>query len=232
MSKLSWSNIIEQQKKQNYFKELLLFVEAERAQGKTIYPLQENVFSAFEYTSFPEVKVVILGQDPYHGPNQAHGLAFSVLPNVKIPPSLMNMYKELAHDIDGFEIPQHGYLASWAQQGVLLLNTVLTVEQGKAHSHAKAGWERFTDHIISTINEQHDGVIFLLWGAHAQKKGQSINKDKHHVLTAPHPSPLSAHRGFFGCRHFSQVNQILKSENKSIIQWQSSSKDETLSLRR
>ncbi|MGO3797748.1 MAG: uracil-DNA glycosylase [Vibrio casei] len=200
MSKLSWSNIIEQQKKQNYFKELLLFVEAERAQGKTIYPLQENVFSAFEYTSFPEVKVVILGQDPYHGPNQAHGLAFSVLPNVKIPPSLMNMYKELAHDIDGFEIPQHGYLA--------------------------------TDHIISTINEQHDGVIFLLWGAHAQKKGQSINKDKHHVLTAPHPSPLSAHRGFFGCRHFSQVNQILRSENKSIIQWQSSSKDETLSLRR
>ena len=176
MSKLSWSNIIEQQKKQNYFKELLLFVEAERAQGKTIYPLQENVFSAFEYTSFPEVKVVILGQDPYHGPNQAHGLAFSVLPNVKIPPSLMNMYKELAHDIDGFEIPQHGYLASWAQQGVLLLNTVLTVEQGKAHSHAKAGWERFTDHIISTINEQHDGVIFLLWGLMLKRRDNQLIK--------------------------------------------------------
>ncbi|OEF22609.1 uracil-DNA glycosylase [Vibrio rumoiensis] len=230
MSNLNWSCIIEQQKQHTYFQELLKFVEEERAQGKIIYPPQDHVFSAFDYTPFENVKVVILGQDPYHGPDQAHGLAFSVLPNVKTPPSLANMYKELANDIKGFEIPKHGYLSSWAEQGVLLLNTVLTVEQGKAHSHAKAGWETFTDHVIETVNAEHNGVVFLLWGAHAQKKGATINTEKHHVLTAPHPSPLSAHRGFLGCGHFSQVNQILKSAGKPIIQWQPSLTGEVLSL--
>ncbi len=166
------------------------------------------------------MKVVILGQDPYHGPNQAHGLCFSVLPGVKTPPSLVNMYKELAQDIEGFQIPNHGYLKSWADQGVLLLNTVLTVEQGKAHSHAKTGWETFTDRVIDVLNQHRQGVIFLLWGSHAQKKGQMIDRNKHHVLMAPHPSPLSAHRGFFGCQHFSQTNQILKQLGKTPINWQ------------
>ncbi|MFA0069990.1 uracil-DNA glycosylase, partial [Vibrio breoganii] len=141
----------------------------------------------------------------------AHGLAFSVLPGVKIPPSLRNMYKELAQDIEGFEIPSHGYLDSWASKGVLMLNTVLTVEEAKAHSHAKCGWETFTDSIIAELNQRSEPIIFLLWGAHAQKKGQAIDADKHHVLTAPHPSPLSAHRGFFGCQHFSTTNKLLSS---------------------
>ena len=165
------------------------------------------------------MKVVILGQDPYHGPRQAHGLCFSVLPGIKTPPSLVNMYKELAQDIDGFQIPAHGYLQSWAEQGVLLLNTVLTVEQGKAHSHAKTGWETFTDKVIEAVNQHQSGVVFLLWGSHAQKKGRFIDRNKHHVLAAPHPSPLSAHRGFFGCGHFSLANQILNAQGKTTIDW-------------
>ena len=148
-------------------------------------------------------------------------LCFSVLPGVKTPPSLVNMYKELAQDIPGFEIPDHGYLKSWAEQGVLLLNTVLTVEQGKAHSHAKTtGWETFTDRVIQAVNDHCEGVIFLLWGAHAQKKGKVIDRNRHHVLMAPHPSPLSAHRGFFGCKHFSQANQILLEKGHTPINWQ------------
>ncbi|MGL4919119.1 MAG: uracil-DNA glycosylase, partial [Plesiomonas shigelloides] len=176
--------------------------------------------NAFRYTPFEQVKVVILGQDPYHGPNQAHGLCFSVQPGVPVPPSLVNMYKELAQDIAGFQIPQHGYLKSWADQGVLLLNTVLTVERGQAHSHAKLGWETFTDRVIAAVNEHRQGVVFLLWGAHAQKKGRIIDRQRHHVLTAPHPSPLSAHRGFLGCRHFSQTNQLLAQQNLPAIDWQ------------
>lgn len=218
--KLTWQDVIEQEKQKGYFQNIISFVQGERDAGKVIYPPEKDVFNAFEYTQLADVRVVIIGQDPYHGPHQAHGLSFSVLPNIKTPPSLLNMYKELIHDIDGFTRPEHGYLKSWADQGVLLLNTVLTVEQGKAHSHSKIGWERFTDEIISVINHQCEGVVFLLWGAHAQKKGKAINKNRHHVLTAPHPSPLSAHRGFFGSKHFSQTNQLLKSDGKQVINWQ------------
>ncbi len=217
---LTWHDVIGLEKEQEYFQQTLKFVEAERAAGKVIFPPTKDVFNAFRLTEFDDVKVVILGQDPYHGPNQAHGLCFSVLPGVKTPPSLVNMYKELAQDIEGFQIPNHGYLKSWADQGVLLLNTVLTVEQGKAHSHSKTGWETFTDRVIDALNQHRQGVIFLLWGSHAQKKGQMIDRNKHHVLMAPHPSPLSAHRGFLGCKHFSQTNQILKQLGKAPINWQ------------
>ncbi|MDH5911924.1 uracil-DNA glycosylase [Vibrio splendidus] len=215
----SWESIINDERDKEYFQSVLAFVEQQRNSGKTIYPPQEQVFSAFNMTPFESVRVVILGQDPYHGAKQAHGLAFSVLPGVKIPPSLRNMYKELAQDIDGFEIPSHGYLDTWASQGVLMLNTVLTVEEAKAHSHAKCGWETFTDAIIAELNQRSEPIIFLLWGAHAQKKGQAIDADKHHVLVAPHPSPLSARRGFFGCQHFSMTNELLSSINQQPIDW-------------
>ncbi|MEZ8244631.1 uracil-DNA glycosylase [Vibrio splendidus] len=215
----SWESIINDERDKEYFQSVLAFVEQQRKSGKIIYPPQEQVFSAFDMTPFESVRVVILGQDPYHGAKQAHGLAFSVLPGVKIPPSLRNMYKELAQDIDGFEIPSHGYLDTWASQGVLMLNTVLTVEEAKAHSHAKCGWETFTDTIIAELNQRSEPIIFLLWGAHAQKKGQAIDADKHHVLTAPHPSPLSAHRGFFGCQHFSTTNKLLSSMDQQPIDW-------------
>lgn len=220
MPELNWSDVIGAEKQQPYFLDTLAYVAAERAAGKEIYPPEHDVFNAFRYTPFEQVNVVILGQDPYHGPNQAHGLCFSVLPGVPVPPSLVNMYKELAQDIEGFQIPQHGYLKSWADQGVLLLNTVLTVERGQAHSHAKLGWETFTDRVIAAVNEHRQGVVFLLWGAHAQKKGRIIDRQRHHVLTAPHPSPLSAHRGFLGCRHFSQTNQLLAQQNLPAIDWQ------------
>ncbi len=220
MPELNWSDVIGAEKQQPYFLDTMAYVAAERAAGKEIYPPEHDVFNAFRYTPFEQVKVVILGQDPYHGPNQAHGLCFSVLPGVPVPPSLVNMYKELAQDIAGFQIPQHGYLKSWAAQGVLLLNTVLTVERGQAHSHAKLGWETFTDRVIAAVNEHRQGVVFLLWGAHAQKKGRIIDRQRHHVLTAPHPSPLSAHRGFLGCRHFSQTNQLLAQQNLPAIDWQ------------
>jgi len=218
-SSQTWQEIIRQQQSKAYFQHINDFVEKQRRDGKVIYPPQDQVFSAFDMTPFEDVRVVILGQDPYHGAQQAHGLAFSVLPGVKIPPSLRNMYKELADDIEDFEPPTHGYLESWAKQGVLMLNTVLTVEEGKAHSHAKCGWETFTDHIIAQLNERNKPIVFLLWGAHAQKKGQAIDESKHFVLSAPHPSPLSARRGFFGCKHFSQTNQLLKSQNLPAIDW-------------
>ncbi|WP_146449650.1 uracil-DNA glycosylase [Vibrio kanaloae] len=215
----TWESIINDERDKEYFQSVLAFVEQQRNSGKTIYPPQEQVFNAFDMTPFESVRVVILGQDPYHGANQAHGLAFSVLPGVKIPPSLRNMYKELAQDIEGFEIPNHGYLDSWASQGVLMLNTVLTVEEAKAHSHAKCGWETFTGAIITELNQRSEPIIFLLWGAHAQKKGQAIDSERHHVLTAPHPSPLSARRGFFGCKHFSMTNKILSSIDQNPIDW-------------
>jgi len=216
----TWADILGQEKQQPYFQQMMQFVESERAAGKTIYPPSQDVFNAFTLTELDQVTVVILGQDPYHGPNQAHGLCFSVLPQVKTPPSLVNIYKELASDITGFSIPQHGFLQSWAEQGVLLLNTVLTVEQGQAHSHGKIGWEQFTDKVIQQLSEHCDGLVFLLWGSHAQKKGAVIDTQKHHVLSAPHPSPLSAYRGFFGCKHFSETNEILIQQNKSPINWQ------------
>lgn len=220
MTTLTWQDVIGKEKQQAYLQQTLEFVEQQREAGKNIYPPASDVFNAFHYTEFADVNVVILGQDPYHGPNQAHGLCFSVLPGVKTPPSLVNMYKELAQDIPEFEIPAHGYLKSWADQGVLLLNTVLTVEQGQAHSHAKLGWETFTDRVIEALNQNSENIVFLLWGAHAQKKGAMIDRQRHHVLTAPHPSPLSARRGFFGCGHFSKTNQLLKELGKPAINWQ------------
>ncbi len=216
----TWQDALGPQKEAEYFTRLMARIQSEREAGKVIYPPQQDVFNALKFTPLESVKVVILGQDPYHGPDQAHGLCFSVLPGVKTPPSLVNIYKELAADIDGFVIPKHGTLTRWAEQGVLLLNTVLTVEQGKAHSHAKWGWETFTDAVIDAVNRHQQGVVFLLWGSHAQKKGMHIDTSKHHVLSAPHPSPLSAHRGFLGCKHFSQTNQLLTSQNKSPINWQ------------
>lgn len=217
---LTWQKVLADEKKQPYFQQLINFVDAERASGKVIYPPADKVFSAFTSTELAKVKVVILGQDPYHGPNQAHGLCFSVQPGVKVPPSLVNIYKELERDIPDFKIPDHGYLQAWAEQGVLLLNTVLTVEQGKAHSHAKLGWEQFTDAVIAKLNQHCDGLVFLLWGAHAHKKAKMLNTDKHYILKSVHPSPLSAYRGFIGCGHFSQTNQILTQQAKKPINWQ------------
>ncbi|WGK56318.1 uracil-DNA glycosylase [Pantoea sp. SS70] len=217
--KLTWHDVLAEEKEKPYFVETLKAVANERAAGVTVYPPQKDVFNAFRLTELGDIKVVILGQDPYHGPNQAHGLAFSVLPGVAIPPSLLNMYKELEQDMPGFVRPTHGFLESWATQGVMLLNTVLTVEASKAHSHARFGWETFTDNVISAINQHREGVIFLLWGLHAQKKGSIIDTQRHHVLKAPHPSPLSAHRGFFGSKHFSQANALLSQSGQSPIDW-------------
>lgn len=216
---LTWHDVLAEEKQQPYFIDTLSAVANERAAGKTIYPPQKDVFNAFRLTELGAIKVVILGQDPYHGPNQAHGLAFSVLPGIAPPPSLLNMYKELETDIPGFQRPNHGFLESWAKQGVLLLNTVLTVQAGQAHSHARFGWETFTDKVIATINEHRQGVVFLLWGSHAQKKGSIIDRQRHHVLQAPHPSPLSAHRGFFGSKHFSKTNAWLAEHGETPIDW-------------
>ncbi|EPB6465796.1 uracil-DNA glycosylase [Cronobacter dublinensis] len=217
--KLTWHDVLADEKEKPYFQKILTTVAAERDAGVTIYPPQKDVFNAFRFTELGDVKVVILGQDPYHGPGQAHGLAFSVRPGIAPPPSLVNMYKELEQSIPGFTRPAHGYLESWARQGVMLLNTVLTVQAGKAHSHANLGWETFTDKVISLINEHREGVVFLLWGSHAQKKGAIIDRDRHYVLQAPHPSPLSAHRGFFGCGHFVKTNQHLESRGEAPIDW-------------
>jgi len=214
-----WQTLISQEQAKPYFQSLLTNIQQQRADGLTIFPSENNVFNAFENVDISEVKVVILGQDPYHGEGQAHGLAFSVLPNIKIPPSLANIYKELCTDIDDFVTPNHGFLQPWAKQGVLLLNTVLTVQQANAHSHAKLGWETFTDAVITELNEQNDHCVFILWGAHAQKKGRNINNGKHLVLAGPHPSPLSAYRGFFGSKPFSQTNTWLTSKGLSPIDW-------------
>jgi len=217
---LTWRDALAGEKNKLYFQQTLEYVASQRAAGKTIYPPQPDVFNAFRYTELSAVKVVILGQDPYHGPNQAHGLSFSVRPGVPAPPSLVNIYKELLTDIPGFTRPDHGCLQSWADQGVLLLNTVLTVEAGKAHSHASLGWETFTDKVIEILNDSREGIIFLLWGSHAQKKGGIIDGKRHAVLKAPHPSPLSAHRGFMGCGHFSQTNTLLTQRGETPIDWQ------------
>lgn len=216
----TWKEAIGEEKEKPYFQQILQQVHQARHAGITIYPPQNEVFSAFSLTEFNQVKVVILGQDPYHRPNQAHGLSFSVKPPVTPPPSLVNIYKELSTDIEGFVIPYHGYLVEWAKQGVLLLNTVLTVEEGKANSHANWGWETFTDKVIAQLNAYRENIVFLLWGSHAQKKGAFIDRNKHCVLTAPHPSPLAAHRGFFGCHHFSKANEYLKAHGMAEINWQ------------
>jgi len=216
----TWAEVLAGEQQQPYFKAIVQHVEDRRAAGIEVFPPKEDVFKAFEYTQWDQVKVVILGQDPYHGPNQAHGLCFSVQVGVKTPPSLVNIYKELAQNIPGFVIPKQGCLQSWAEQGVLLLNTVLTVEEGQAHSHAKIGWEQFTDTVIQQLSEHRRGLIFLLWGSHAQRKGQVIDPSKHHVLQAPHPSPLSAYRGFLGCKHFSEANGLLREQGLAEINWQ------------
>jgi len=216
-----WDTFLQNELQHPYMQQTLNAVENRRAEGIAVYPPESHVFNAFNATPLNNIRVVILGQDPYHGEGQAHGLCFSVMPEVKkLPPSLKNMYKELATDIDGFVIPEHGYLQSWAEQGVFLLNTVLTVEQGQAHSHKHLGWEQFTDNVIAHINEHCEGVVFILWGTHAQKKGKSINSARHHILKGPHPSPLSAHRGFFGCKHFSKTNELLLAQGKKPINWQ------------
>ena len=216
----TWRQALGAEKSQPYFQNILARVQAERDAGLTIFPPAADVFNAFKLTEFADVRVVILGQDPYHNVGQAHGLAFSVREGIQIPPSLVNIYKELADDIAGFHTPKHGCLNHWAQQGVLLLNTVLTVRAHQAHSHAQFGWETFTDRVISQINAHRQNVVFMLWGSHAQKKGAMIDRTKHLVLTAPHPSPLSAYRGFFGCKHFSQANDYLKQFNYQPIDWQ------------
>ncbi|WP_282131605.1 uracil-DNA glycosylase [Pseudoalteromonas aliena] len=216
-----WATFLESELQQPYMQQTLEYVANRRNEGVAVYPPEPQVFSAFDATALNDIRVVILGQDPYHGAGQAHGLCFSVLPDVKkLPPSLKNMYKELATDISGFTTPDHGYLQSWAEQGVFLLNTVLTVEQGQAHSHKHLGWEQFTDNAIAHINKYCEGVVFILWGAHAQKKGKGIDSARHHVLKGPHPSPLSAHRGFFGCKHFSKTNELLQSQSEKPINWQ------------
>lgn len=217
---MSWQQLLAAEKQQEYFVQLLQKVQQARLAGQVIYPPQSDMFAAFKLTNLAQLKVVILGQDPYHGPNQAHGLAFSVRSGVKIPPSLRNIYKELALEYDDFIIPEHGHLTAWAEQGVLLLNTVLSVVATKPNSHKKLGWQRFTDHVIEQINQHCEGIVFLLWGANAEKKVKLIDRQRHLILTAPHPSPLSAHRGFFGCNHFKQTNQYLSQQGKTAINWQ------------
>ena len=217
---MSWQQLLGEEKRQPYFVDTLTQVEQARQAGQVIYPPQSDVFNAFKLTELDNLKVVLLGQDPYHGPNQAHGLAFSVRHGVRVPPSLQNMYKELALEYPEFVIPAHGCLEDWAKQGVLLLNTVLTVVATEANSHRHVGWEQFTDKVIAQISTHCQGIVFLLWGSHAQKKGRFIDRQRHYVLEAPHPSPLSAHRGFLGCGHFKQANELLVKQGKAPINWQ------------
>lgn len=214
----SWKEQLLPEFSNPYMVRLKTFLKGQYAAKKQIFPKGSEYFAALDLTPFEDVKVVILGQDPYHGPGQAHGLCFSVRPGVRPPPSLVNIYKEMKADL-GIEAPQHGYLVSWAQQGVLLLNAVLTVEAGLAASHQNQGWETFTDRIITLLNERRDGLVFVLWGSYAQKKAAMIDKKRHLVLMAPHPSPLSAHRGFFGSRPFSKINAYLRSQGKTEIDW-------------
>jgi len=202
----------------DYMRELSHFLRARKAAGAEVYPPGAQIFNALDPTPPPKLCAVILAQDPYHGPGQAHGLCFSVRPGVPVPPSLINIYREL-HDDIGFEIPDHGCLQTWAAHGVLLLNAVLTVERGQAGAHQGRGWERFTDRVVEVANSQDRPLVFFLWGAQAQRKGQVIDRQRHLVLSAPHPSPLSAHRGFFGCRHFSKANRWLQGQGLEPLDW-------------
>lgn len=213
-----WLEPLKPEFKKPYYEKLYAKVKEEYSTN-LIFPPADDIFNAFDFTPLSEVKVVILGQDPYHGDGQAHGLCFSVKPDVDVPPSLINIYKELQSDL-GCYVPNHGYLEKWAKQGVLLLNTVLTVRAHQANSHRGIGWEEFTDAAIRILNEQDRPIVFLLWGKPAQSKKSMLHNAKHLILTAPHPSPLSAHRGFFGCKHFSQTNEFLKEQGLSPIDWQ------------
>lgn len=213
----SWKEALKEQFGQEYFKQLVKFVKEEYRKG-TVYPPGNKIFEAFNRTPFDQVKVVILGQDPYHGPNQANGLAFSVSDEVPLPPSLQNIYKEIESDL-GKKMPKNGNLERWAEQGVLLLNATLTVRKGEAGSHQGKGWEELTDAAVKALSDQREGIVFLLWGSYAQKKGSVIDQEKHFILSAPHPSPLSAHRGFFGSHHFSQTNKFLILNDQEPIDW-------------
>lgn len=214
----SWLRCLESEFSEPYMADLKAFLQQEKQRGKVIYPAGKEWFSALDSTPFDRVKVVILGQDPYHGPGQAHGLCFSVRPGVRIPPSLQNIFQELQNDL-AIPLSTHGCLNHWAEQGVLLLNATLTVEQGRAGAHQGQGWERFTDRVIDCLNREREGLVFLLWGSYAQKKGALIDTRRHLVLKAPHPSPLSAHRGFLGCRHFSRANAWLTERGEQPIDW-------------
>lgn len=215
---LNWKALLAGEKEKKYFQTILQFLNSERARGKIIYPEKSRIFHAISATPFLDVKIVIIGQDPYHNPNQAHGLSFSVPKGVSPPPSLINIFKELKNDC-GIDTPKHGCLESWAKQGVLLLNAVLTVEKNKPQSHAHIGWQHFTDHVISVLNQHPETIVFLLWGSYAQKKQLLIDTKKHVVLTAAHPSPFSAHRGFLGCKHFSKANEILIKARRKAVDW-------------
>lgn len=214
----SWLDVLEAEFDQPYMDNLKVFLQQEKEQGKRIYPKGDEIFNAMNATTFNDVKVVIIGQDPYHGEGQAHGLSFSVRKDVAIPPSLKNIYKELEASLN-IKMPKHGELTGWARQGVLLLNATLTVEAAKAGSHQKKGWEKFTDAVIRAISEKNKHVVFILWGAYAQKKGVIIDRSRHLLLEGPHPSPLSAHRGFLGCGHFKQANEYLVQHGKTPVDW-------------
>lgn len=214
----SWQSVLGDELKQPYMQTLRDFLQKEDVAGKTIYPPQPLIFNAFNQTPFDKTRVVIIGQDPYHGPDQAMGLSFSVPYGVKTPPSLVNIFKEIQSDLDVL-LSGGGDLTSWAEQGVLLLNATLTVEQAKAGSHQKKGWEEFTDAVIAALNAQREGLVFVLWGSYAQKKGAVIDRQKHLVLESPHPSPLSAHRGFFGNHQFSAINEYLEQRGEPTINW-------------
>lgn len=214
-----WDGILADEWEKPYYKALHEFLKKEYSSTR-VYPDMYDIFNALKYTSFADTKAVIIGQDPYHGPGQAHGLCFSVKKGVTLPPSLVNIYKEISDDL-GVTMPSHGELTGWARQGVLLLNTVLTVRAGQPNSHKDKGWEFFTDRVISELNKKEQPVVFLLWGANAEKKARIITNPKHYKLTTVHPSPLSAYRGFFGCRHFSKTNELLKKNGIPEIKWDS-----------
>lgn len=214
----TWKEVLKNEFSKPYFEQIALHIKTEKSQGKIIYPPGSLLFNAFDTTPFDKVKVVILGQDPYHGPGQAHGLCFSVQNGVAPPPSLVNIFKELQQDI-GIEIPNHGNLTHWAQQGVFLLNASLSVRAGEPMSHSKIGWAQFTDHVIKTISDKKKNVVFLLWGKFAQEKKILIDEKKHLILKAAHPSPLSAHAGFLGCKHFSNTNEYLVKNGIDPIDW-------------
>jgi uracil-DNA glycosylase len=216
----SWLKILHDEFEKDYMIKLKQFLKEEKDAGHKVYPKGSDIFNAFNHTPFDNLKAVILGQDPYHGANQAFGLSFAVQKGITVPPSLKNIYKELQTDIPGFTMPNHGDLTKWADQGVLLLNATLTVHAGKPGSHQKKGWEIFTDTVIRKISEEKEGVVFLLWGKFAQAKSELIDDQKHYILKAAHPSPYSADNGFFGCKHFSKTNALLSSQGKEAIDWQ------------
>ena len=216
----SWKRLLEEEFEKDYMQKLRAFLQGSISEGRTLYPPNKLIFNSFECTPFDKVKVVILGQDPYHGLNQAHGLSFSVQKGVPFPPSLQNIFKELQTEFKDFKYPVNGDLTQWAVQGVLLLNATLTVEANKAGSHQNQGWELFTDRVIQRISEKRSGIVFLLWGKYAQAKTALIDKQKHFILTAAHPSPFSAYKGFFGCNHFIKTNEILVKNGEKGIDWE------------